>query len=59
MLRTNDEQLKNLRNPEPPDERTGIARPPRTAQDFFADWGPALLTAALTLFALLCASMPA
>ncbi|MGC2128594.1 MAG: hypothetical protein WA629_00735 [Candidatus Aquilonibacter sp.] len=44
MLRTNDEQ--------------GVARPPRTSQNFLADWGPALLTAALTLFALLCASMP-
>ena len=60
MLRTNDdEQLKNLQNPERPDESTGIARPPRTSQKLFAGWGPALLTAAVTLFALLCASMPA
>ena len=31
MLRTNDDQRKNLRTPEIPDERTGIARPPRTS----------------------------
>jgi TonB family protein len=58
MLRTNDEQLKNLRNPERPDEHTGIARPPRTSHALFAGWGPKLLTAAITVAAALCASQP-
>lgn len=59
MLRTNDDQLKNLRNPEIPDERTGIARPPRTSHALFAGWGPKLLTAALTIAAAFCAGQPA
>jgi TonB family protein len=59
MLRTTDEQLKNLRNPERPDEHTGIAKPPRTSHALFAGWGPKLLTAAITVAAALCASQPA
>ena len=59
MLRTNDDQLKNLRNPEIPDERTGIARPPRTSHALFAGWGPKLLTAAVTIAAAFCAGQPA
>jgi TonB family protein len=59
MLRTNDEQLKNLRNPERPDQSTGIARPPRASHALFAGWGPKLLTAAITLAAALCSSQPA
>jgi TonB family protein len=59
MLRTNDDQIKNLRNPELPDERTGIARPPRTSHALFAGWGPKLLIAALAITAVLGANQPA
>ncbi|HTU70302.1 MAG TPA: energy transducer TonB [Candidatus Baltobacteraceae bacterium] len=59
MFNTNDEHPKNLRNPERTEQSTGIARPIRTSQKLFAGWGPALLTGAVTLFALLCASVPA
>ena len=59
MLRTNDEQLKNLRNPERPDEHTGIARPPRTSHPLFAGWGPKLLTAAIAFATVVGANQPA
>ncbi len=59
MLRTNDDQLKNLRTPEIPDDRTGIARPPRTSHALFAGWGPKLLIAAIAFTTVLSANQPA
>jgi TonB family protein len=49
MQHTNIDEAKHVRNPERPDNQTGIAVPHRTSSSFFQGWGPKLMGLALVV----------
>jgi TonB family protein len=54
----NNEHLK-IRNPERPDQETGIALPRRLPQTVFQGWGPKLMAATLAAGTLVLSNSPA